>query len=192
MKLNLGMIPYTAFVASQIEPVLSYLNTYSQTQYARSHKQTCLLKYFDLILKGLLHSNKQLSLLFTTSQSRSRSLFFFPSTSIMGNQSIAQYKDKSIRSVSCLFFRALRLKAKWISAVNTQRDEQLFERWRVVHLGVTIKLACGATLHVNVHIFCWQTPRDCSIIIFAVNFPFMLTETHLHKRYKNGEPLRDF
>lgn len=39
-------------------------------------------------------------------------------------------------------------------------------------LGVTIKMACGATLHANAHIFCRQTPHDCSIIIFAVHFSF--------------------
>lgn len=129
------MIPYTDFVASQNRTCFVLLEYILTNTICSLSQADMFVEILRLILKGLLHSNKQRSLLFTTSQSRSRSLFFFPSTSIMGNQSIAQYKDKSIRSVSCLFFRALRLKAKWISAVNTQRDEQLFERWSVEHLG---------------------------------------------------------
>lgn len=128
--------------------------------------------------------------MFTTSQSLSRSLFFSPNHQHYG-QSIDSTMQGQKPSERLL---PLRLS---VSRPNEFRQQTRKEMSSYFRDGVSSTLgwrkekkkAFCDTLHVNVHIFCWQTLHDCSTIIYAVNFPFMLTETHLHKRYKSAESL---
>lgn len=92
------------------------------------HSQTdTFVEILWLVLKMPLHSNKQLSLLFITSVSEP--FLHFPNHQHYGQSIDSTIQGQKPSERPLPLPQALSLKAKWISAANTQRDEQLFQRW---------------------------------------------------------------